>query len=228
VPDISNLDLAAALSRRGCPVCRVLAADEERYVATFAREGRFAARARARFFAAGGYCRRHAELLVANAARAQTGMAIVDLYGRLARYDRMRLAALRTSWGGRFRRRVRVLPRSRWCPACVDAEQRLDRKSAFLVDLLAEDGAWSAYAASDGLCLAHLIPVAEAAQRVDTRIADRLLEDWCHRVRDLELELAEYDRKRDYRYAHEPKGEEQDSWRRIIRRYVGEDLVGRG
>jgi hypothetical protein len=34
--------------------------------------------------------------------------------------------------------------------------------------------------------------------------------------------LAEYHRKRDYRYADEPKGAEQSSWTDVIRRYVGD------
>ena len=53
-----------------------------------------------------------------------------------------------------------------------------------------------------------------------------LLSDRRRRLERLALGLAEYDRKRDHRYAREPKGDEQRSITDVVRLYAGEDPAG--
>jgi hypothetical protein len=85
------------------------------------------------------------------------------------------------------------------------------------------------YESSEGLCFGHLARAVEHALDSDEEDIARLLLDDCRerlvRVRD---QLAEFDRKRDHRYAAEPKGEEQRSWTEVIRRYVGEGFADGG
>ena len=84
------------------------------------------------------------------------------------------------------------------------------------------------YQSSDGLCFGHFLRALEHALGTDEEIARLLLDDWRERLAHVREQLAEFDRKRDYRYAAEPKGEEQGSWTEVIRRYVGEDFPEAG
>jgi hypothetical protein len=43
-------------------------------------------------------------------------------------------------------------------------------------------------------------------------------------LRKINSDLEEYSRKLDYRYSHEPKGEEQTAWIKAIRFFVGKEL----
>lgn len=211
------------MRRPGCPLCRALADAERAWIASFVREGRFAPRARARFFEAGGFCRRHAWMVHRRAAELGTGAAVADLYGNVARRDLAILGDLLRD-GRRGRGRRWSLARGDTCLACEHAEQSLERKAAFLAESLREGPVRELYAASDGLCFAHLQAAVEAA---DDEAARLLLEDWRGRLTKLERLLDEYDRRRDHRYANEPKGDEQGSWTDVIDRYVGQERARR-
>jgi hypothetical protein len=224
VPDIFSYELVEALGLPGCALCRALAADDRRWVESFWREGRQDADARRRFFEAGGFCRRHAWLLHEISAAAGSGAAIADLYGQLAAHDLGWLERAGTSLVRRRRRRPPLLRRRRRCAACQAQVGALERKAHFLVAALGEEEIRDAYRRSEGLCFAHLGRVVDQAlANGDTETAIMLLGDWRRRLEDVRSQLAAYDRKRDYRYADEPRGAEQRSWTDVIRRYVGED-----
>jgi hypothetical protein len=93
------------------------------------------------------------------------------------------------------------------------------RKAGFLAQVLEEEAVRERYAGGDGLCYEHLAATAEQGSK---RVAAFLIEDWRARLEVLRAGLAEYDRKRDYRFSAEPKGDEQRSWTDIVRRYVGD------
>jgi len=222
LPDIFTYDIVEALRRSGCPLCRVDAIDDRRWVDSFWREGKQDPGTRRRFFAAGGFCRQHAWLLHRLVAAAGAGAAIADVYGFLAESDLSRLDDLRGSLDRGRRRRRTPLRRGSRCPACVAFEAGAERKIYFFVQLLAEASVRPHYGSSDGLCLVHFKPSLEHALDVDEDVARFLLDDWRRRLAHVRGQLAEFDRMRDYRYAAEPKGDEQRSWTEVIRRYVGE------
>jgi hypothetical protein len=217
MPDFFAYELAEAFRLAGCPLCRVVTADEERWMESFWREGKSGRDARLAFYAAGGFCRRHAWLLHRSVAGA--GAAIADVYGALADRD--------LEWFdkvlSRRRREVRLGRRSP-CPACLAADDAVGRKAYFLAGLLRTGEARALYRASDGLCFRHLARTLEETAAEDDETAAFLLEDWRDRLARVRAQLAEFDRKRDVRYADEPKGPEQDAWTDVIRRYVGENL----
>ncbi len=216
--DFLAYDLVEALSCSGCALCRVVAADEERWMESFRREGRRGREARLAFYEGGGFCRRHAWLLHRLAAAAGSGAAIADVYGALAVRDLHVLDELLAS-----RRRPR-LGRRAPCAACTAAAEARARKASFLLELLRTETARVRYRESDGLCFAHLVRVVEEAREQDAEVVRFLLRDWRDRLTEVRAQLEEFDRKRDVHYAHEPKGAEQDSWTEVIRRYVGEDI----
>jgi len=227
LPDIFSYDLIEALGQPGCPLCRALSLDDRRWVDSFWREGKQDPGARTRFFEAGGFCRHHAWLLHHLVAAEGSGAAIADVYGWLATYDLRWLDRIKTSLEGRQRRRrSAVLKRRRPCPACFARDEAVKRKVHFFVDYLREPPVQEVYTNSQGLCFIHLAAVVEHALAADApELALFLLDDWRRRLVEVRLELAEFDRKRDYRYASEPKGAEQRSWTEAIRLYVGEDFT---
>ncbi len=228
MPDIFSYDIAEALALSGCPLCRALAVDDRRWMDSFWREGKQGADAGQRFFAAGGFCRHHGWLLHRLVAAEGTGAAIADLYGWLADYDLRWLGQVRRSLPERRRgRRATALTRRGRCPACRASDESVERKVAFFVEVLGEQAVRERYSRSEGLCFTHLAAVVEQALAdEDLEAGLFLIDDWRLRLREVRAELAEYDRKRDYRYAHEPKAREQRSWTEVIRRYVGEDFAG--
>jgi hypothetical protein len=209
MPNAANGHMAQALERPGCAVCTALADDEARWMEAYWREAMFDDAARARFFDAGGFCRRHAWVLHRQAKATGYGSAVSFLYGNLARRDSDVLA----------KGRPRLLRRKARCRACTVMDEAAERKAAFLAEVLVEEGLRARYAAGDGLCYAHLGLTAERAGKPVTAF---LLEDWRARLEALRAALAEYDRKRDHRFNTEPKGDEQRSWTDVIRRYVGD------
>ncbi len=222
--DIYSYELVRAFGLPGCALCRALEGDEQRWMSSFWREGKQDPEARRRFFEAGGFCREHAWLLHRLLAAEGSGAAIADLYGKLATYDLRWFESIRANLE-RGRLRAHSLRRRRRCPACAFRAETAERKAHFLVEALSEEQVREAYRRSEGICFPHLVLSLEGALAAGSReTAAFLLDDWRDRLAEVRSELADYDRKREYRYASEPKGVEQRSWTEVIRRYVGEDL----
>lgn len=74
------------------------------------------------------------------------------------------------------------------------------------------------YRGSDGLCWKHFTL---AVARAGREVAVFLTEDLINRLETLEGQFGEYFRKRDYRFAHEPKGEEQQAWLKALEILMG-------
>jgi hypothetical protein len=220
--DIFTDELQAALAEAGCPICRVVTAAERLWMDSFWREGRNDRSARAAFFAAGGFCREHALLLQSLARDTRGGAAIADLYRWLAKYDIELLARASRQVGHAHRLRRLQLARRGICPACEATAAATERKLAFLADALGGARTRERYAASDGLCLPHLLDAAAQAAVEQPDVCRFLLDDGRRRLAGLRNELDEFDRKRDHRFRHEPRGPEQAAPAHAIRRYAGD------
>jgi len=96
-------------------------------------------------------------------------------------------------------------------------DEAAERKAAFLGEVLEEEPLRARYAAAT----ASATPTHLTAERASKQVAAFLLADWRSRLEALRAALAEYDRKRDYRFATR-QGDEQRSWTDVVRRYVGE------
>jgi hypothetical protein len=224
MPDIFGYEIVEAMLQRGCPLCRALAIDDLRWLDTFRREGRNDPGTRAQFFAAGGFCRHHAWLFHRLVASAPSTVAITDVYGWLAAQDLDHLEAVERNLA-RGRRRVAALKRSEPCPACLALDAAMERKAEFFVGVVSEPEVRGTYERSDGLCLVHLSAVFDRARKSDAESARFFLADWRRRLEHVRGQLADLERRRDYRYKDEPEGEEQHAWTAIIAQYVGEDFT---
>lgn len=214
VADFFAQDILEAFRQPGCSLCRCLAERERHDMAAFVREGYAVPEATMRLVERGGFCRRHAWMFHLAAAEAGTPWVVAKVYRHMIADDIARADARRRG-GADTLRHTR-------CPACDEAEAGTARKAAFLVDALADHDVRLSYSVSDGLCREHLAAAVKAAGGVRSRVGRILLDDWRARLIRLDGDLAEYDRKRDHRFAHEPKGAEQESPAGAVRRYAGE------
>lgn len=216
--DLFGFDLADGLASGECPICHAMQRHTLRWLDSFWREGRHAPEARRRFYAAGGFCRGHAWLL--HDLVDGSGAAIADVYGRLAEQDLSRLDEL--LHGRRTRRRspAASLQRRVRCSVCAEELEALPRKAEFFIELVATGAGRARYERSSGLCYEHLRSVLDIAGD-RTAATDYLLEDWRRRLEEVSRRLADYDRKRDHRYAAERREDEHQCLADIIRRYVG-------
>jgi hypothetical protein len=112
-----------------------------------------------------------------------------------------------------------LTPRARFerapCPACTNRDERLRANARYLLDELATSpGHRERFEASPGLCFGHF----ELVWKIAPTDQDRELLHTVQRnatARVLE-DLMEHVRKQDHKFRHEPKGTEQDSWRRAM------------
>jgi Family of unknown function (DUF6062) len=123
------------------------------------------------------------------------------------------------SAGGRAallrRRRAPQVP----CPACRVGDEATARYLPALLQHIGEPEMKAAIERSPFLCLPDVVRAVEISESPDRSRA--VLEIAAGKFLRLHGELAELIRKRDYRFAHEPTGEEQTSWSRAVGQLVG-------
>jgi len=219
--DIFTFELEAALAAEGCPLCRAEALDERRWMETFVREGYRDPGVRRRFLAGRGFCPTHAELFLEMAREGAAIAVISAVCARLVDEDIARLQDVKRQVRGRLRRLARSRRPLGACPACRARERSAERKRYFFCGAFADDSFQSRYAASSGLCAPHFSgAIEEAAQRFPA-VCELLLDDWLRRLTALRSGLSEFERKRDYRYRHEPRGRERQAPIEALRHYAG-------
>jgi hypothetical protein len=217
--DLFTFELADGLASGRCPLCYAVASDVRRWLDSFWREGRQVPAARTRFYAGGGFCRRHAWLLHELVA-AHSGAAIADLYGRLAEQDSAALDGVLADVGSRRRSGWRRLQRTARCSACEEEADALERQAQFFLELLSTEAGRSRYQRARGVCFPHLLALLEAAES-DERLTRYLLDDWRGRLDDVRRRLDHYDLTRDHHFAAERRHEDEESWTDVIHHYVG-------
>jgi hypothetical protein len=219
--DIFTYELEAALAAEGCPLCRSEELDLHRWMGTFVREAHNDAGVRKRFLASRGFCPAHAELLL-EIARGRAAIAVVAaVYAGLVDEDLAGLRAIKEKGRGRLGRKAGPHVAMGRCPACLVREHSAERKLYFFCEELAKDSFRRRYARSDGLCAPHFLAALEEAAQRYPDVHELLLEDWLTRLTALRLGLSEFERKRDHRFAHEPRGVEREAPGRALRHYAG-------
>ncbi len=104
------------------------------------------------------------------------------------------------------------------CQLC-EAQSHDVMQSARLLAQLLSDGEWrTRYEASQGLCLPHLRQVLQVAPN---GVQAWLVANETRRWQALRQQLQEVIRKHDYRFQHEPWGEEVGSWQRAMHKLFG-------
>lgn len=217
----SQLEEAFALP--GCTICRLAGEQEQRYLHMLLDEHVNDPATRVRFLQGNGFCSLHAKM----ALSMQEAVGLSILTESLMRHLQQKLIeasavlGARKQWQtGRERRRkamVGLAPQVA-CMVCESSVAHVDR----LLDSLLKSGASQPfrdrYDRSDGLCVAHLTLAVGAPSGRDPTW---LLAAEQARLGRLQADLAEFLRKQDYRFTHEPPGPERDAWRGALAKLFG-------
>lgn len=221
--------LALALEQPGCPVCRLVGNALDGFFRRLAA-GDAPADLAAAVARAGGFCFAHGweavERLPEPVLAALLGEALAACRARL---EPLRAAAASPATDLRARRALRaaraaLAPPER-CPPCALAAAVEAASGALLGALLREPAGQALYRAGAGLCVRHARPLLAAAPGA---VLPLLVERLAAPLRALLADIALYYHKETWEHAHEPKGAEQDAWRRGIARWAGERRAARG
>jgi hypothetical protein len=207
-------DILYALRGKECPICMVKTTAEDRYIKWFLMENYNQASALS-ILAEGGFCRHHVHK-IAGVATHQLSVT----YDFIVKYLAEKIKEVRgkqpdrlSGRGKREKHRFDALKRKKPCPVCNTMSFYEKYAVNTVVKLLSEASTRELYQKSSGFCLDHLLQVLELAGH---EVEDFLLDDYKDRLEGISADFEEYFRKLDYRNAAEPKGAEQDTWRRAV------------
>jgi len=221
VSDLVLLNLRWAMERPGCPACWALVRRERRYLEALVHENVNDPHVRRALLDTFGFCPRHTWLLT-EIEEAMYG----DKSG-----SSILLEAFIDEWRRRLTRYLERTDRSRFtheltpgnrCRACDSTTHGSSLELADFIRALdaGDQRLEREYEASDGFCLVHIallfkaVPDESPARR---RVVERAL-----RTADaLQAQLREYDRLRAWDKRYEPRGAEQNAWRRAAAFFSG-------
>lgn len=201
--------LCDALDAEGCAVCTLIEQACQRYLDHLFYECVNDVGVRRRLAASNGFCNWHAHLAL-RIPHADTGIAII--------YDGLLRGVIE-----RVAYRGSVLPTAAPCPVCESAYFAERTALSELLRWFDDAELQAHYGPSFGLCLPHLQRASDEYKDHPHLPALRAAE--LEKLRRLQHELQEFNRKRDYRFADEPKGAEQTAWRRVIEKFTGKREV---
>lgn len=212
-------DLIEACSQSGCPVCRLLVRDAERFIDSLLYEYVNDVTTQRRFRAARGVCAVHAQMMptIKGGALGSAILwsAVLDEVQTLEEAGGAGRGFLR----GRRSSLADQLEPEHPCAVCIQ-NQRAERQYG---EVICEHVNQAAFAAalrgSEGVCLPHLRLIVRQCGKpepVDALLAIQR-EIWERLQADLQLFI----RKSDVNYTGEGFGAESDSWKRAIASLAG-------
>lgn len=239
------LELRNAFRQPGCPICLVTEQSAHRYLFRLLWESVNDMGIRLHLMDSLGFCPQHTWQLYHLAGAVFTGESgthilqkavIHDIATRLRRFQSRLPDAVDARWWQRGWRRlwatlsaswVKDLAPTRPCPVCECVADSEERNTHWLIEGCADPAFRAAYAASDGLCLAHLRQAVERAAHSDPGVVRILTELAVARLQVLDRDLSGHIRKRAWAYRHESMNDgEQSSAHRAAQFLGGQDPCG--
>jgi hypothetical protein len=222
-----NHDLHDAFRQAGCPICTLTETAVHRYMTSTNYDSVGDPVTRGLFQRSQGFCNLHAhqwleEAFVLGTAQIYRDVLRVTFDDLRQQSFRGRPLGQRVSGmlgRGRAEKGAGLDQPSGPCPACDIMVETGMRLRQTLLAGLANDDYREAYEASEGLCLVHLRPALLEADRPE--VFD-VLQKRAIATRDTLLaHLDETIRKHDYRFRHEPAGDEKGSPARAVDHVAG-------
>lgn len=213
-------DLIENFGQDGCPICRLLSRDIDRFLDTLLYEFVNEPSMQNKFRDSRGLCHEHGWQIT----KQRNVLSIAILYHAVLDEVINLTDHHQTSPSQRVKRRfsrhnllVEQLEPDAPCPACVVVDENEARYTQILADHLDDAKLQSAYRASDGLCLNHFKQVTDKTAHQPI-LVELQMAIW----RQLQIELQGFIRKYDVHQAENPNESEKDSWRRTLARISGE------
>ena len=236
------LNLKSAFKKEGCPVCRLLKEQEDRYFFNLLYENVNDGPTRGRIIDSMGLCPNHAWALQARELEEWndglgTGIIYEDLTERVLNEFSRYLGPVKRNFLeknkqqnllGRLRKKKKPaealagrVSKKKECHICKSLKQSEDAYIEWLVSGLENKEFRDAYLNSDGLCLPHLRQALKITK--DKLPAYLLVEKAQKYLKTLDKNLKEYIRKHAWDFRLEPKyAAEQASWVRAVAFFAGE------
>jgi hypothetical protein len=226
--DVIRHELIEALQRPGCALCHLAQQKNLRYIETLLDSAVIDVEQRDAWRDSKGFCSWHA-CMATDIPQSSSSLAI--LYDDVLDHEMQRLAALTAAmpawrWrrqGRRFAKRVqrwlRTWDKASLCPICRLWHDREQLYMTVLLDAWHHPTLSAAFAQSSGLCLPHLVRL--MAHNANHEHLPALVSAQQARLQTLQVELREFIRKQDYRFAREAYGSEADAWQRVVALFVG-------
>lgn len=234
----SYFELIEACAQPGCPMCRLMADIDGRYLTSIMHETVTDPDIRLKLRRSMGFCHKHTWGLLDAGAGARLGIAIIyhDFLEQVNK--KLADATFQPSGGFSLRRAkeslnrnhpatatealVRQLEPQDPCPACLHHEELEVISTVTLIEMIGKEDErmLAALKSSAGLCLPHLRRALELTR--DETTFKLLVSLTTETIIQLQTELAEFRRKNDHRFLDESlTPQESDSWRRALNIVVG-------
>jgi hypothetical protein len=226
--------LLEAFGKSGCPVCRLMEEYSLSYLDALFYEQVNDVGTRRKLREARGFCNWHAWQTKRIATNA-FGVAIIakeliseELTQLKDLLRRPRLKTIRHASGSGLLSKplstyIQEWRRRRICPACEVILEHERHALETILNFLHEPAFARRFEAGAPLCLVHTM---RAAGCNDCHPHLHMLIDMqCRKYAGLVAELEEFCRKQDYRFSHQPWGQESDSWLRAIEVLAGRPNV---
>jgi hypothetical protein len=211
-------DVIEALAKTAeCALCMLESDSLKRYFDALLYEMVNDAKVRNELGQSKGYCHRHANMLLDCQSGYGTGILYQDQVAAFIECLRgLSSTGLRRFSAGTTRK---------WnahpgCPACRIQMESRERGISVFLEGMAEPDMRDVFERSAGFCVSHFFIVVESAKSIDVRKYVTQVQQGKYAV--LLEDLAEFDRKHDYRFSRETMGKEGDSWARAVRMIVGQ------
>lgn len=199
-----------------CALCALEAESLKRYFETLLYEMVNDPKVRRELARSKGYCHRHAHMLLDCRSGLGTGILYQDQVRAFIEYL--------TAFSSTRLRRGPVKTAREWnahdgCPACRVQMQSRERSVSVFLERITEPEMCGAFERSTGFCVPHFFIVAESAKAAEVRAYITRVQRG--KYAELARDLAEFERKNDYRFTHEAMGKEGDSWSRAVKMLAG-------
>lgn len=220
-------NLSEALEKPHCALCRLNVEGADRYIDSMLYAMVNDPDSRDEMRASRGFCHNHAKMFIRTGGALGVTILMDSVVRKLLDVVDDHATDATTSPFDQLRNAIKM-PRTDAsdaliselspqipCPVCSDTE--LHEKSyadVLLTHMVEPKSLAEAFRQSDGLCLPHFKYVLHKAKPGKPRqiLMNTQQEIW----RKLQAELAEFIRKSDHRFTHEPIGEEGDAWQRAL------------
>jgi hypothetical protein len=198
--------LLEALKGKGCPICNLVKKYTYKFMDSFLYEGVNDSGLRKELRNSLGFCNKHAWQLYE--FRDSLGISIIyeDLISEV-------IEKLEKD------KKIKNLKANRKCPICKQEEEVEKRYMSVFIDSFDDTEIKNSYKDSFGLCLPHLLKLSVICK--DKDIKSEILKIELGKLKNLQKELKEFQRKQDYKYNKEKLGKEKDSWIRAVEKLGG-------